>query len=110
MIKTHQKEYKRALSIGLKHKKNATISLIKKFIDNNTPVLTEVSADKLYKENLGYTHMIVVVGYDKNNFYFHDPDKIHGGKNKKILFSKFRKAWEKISSNSGRSMTVIEKR
>ncbi len=109
LIKAHQKEYKRAAKQGLKHKKNATISLIKKFIDNNTPVLTEVSSDRLYREHFGYTHMVVIVGYDNKNFYFHDPDKTHGGKNKKVSFGRFRKCWEKISSDSGRSMIVIEK-
>ncbi len=109
IIRAHEKQYKKAIRRGLKHKKDATVSLIKKFIDNGTPVLTEVSADRFYNEKLGYTHMVVIVGYDKSNFYFHDPRRLGGKKLKKISINKFRKCWEKISNDSGRSMFVIEK-
>ena len=110
IIRAHEKQYKKSVRQGLKHKKGATVSVIKKFIDNGTPVLTEVSSDKFYNEKLGYTHMIIIVGYDKNSFYFHDPGKKYGGKNKKIPFVKFRNCWEKISSDAGRSMFVIERK
>src|SRR3989338_7634852 len=109
LIRAHEKQYRKAIEQGLKHKNGATVSLIKKFIDNGTPVLTEISSDRFYRENLGYTHMIVIFGYDKSGLYFHDPDKKHGDKSRKISFVRFRNCWEKISKDSGRSMFVIYK-
>jgi len=107
-IRIYKKEYKKALKKGMVHKRNATISLIKKFIDKGIPVLTEVSAGKFYGTKAWWTHMIIVVGYDSKNFYVHDPDKYVGKKFKKITISKFRKCWEQISPlGVGRSMFVI---
>ena len=107
LAKAYNAEYKKASKIGFRHKKNARISTIKDYIKNGIPVLTEVDASMFYKKKFDFTHMIVVVGYDKVNFFVHDPDKDWGKTFKKISISKFRKAWEKLSPKSGRSMFVV---
>ena len=115
-IRSYAREYAKALRLGMKHKKNATVSLIKKFIDKNTPVLVEINADKFYGGKKGYSHILVILGYDARNLYFHDPHKDLGGKMRSVSIQKFRKAWEKIAllsgwdigPSAGRSVTVIE--
>lgn len=103
----HLKAYKYAIkSCGLKHKKGASLELIKKLISKGIPVLTEVSQNKFYNEKLAGTHMVVVIGFDKTGFYLHDPSE---GEKIKIHYRKFRDCWEKIQGNAGRSMVVIEK-
>ncbi len=106
ITRRYKKEYKKSLRLGLKRKKNATLSLIKFFIDKNIPVLAEVSANKFYGRKLDYTHMVVVTGYDNRYFYINDPNKKIGGK-KKITMRKFGKSWKNLYSGFGRSMFVV---
>lgn len=103
--------YKKCLEMGLKHRKNATVSLIRKFLKKGMPVLAEVGRKKFYGKNLAGTHMVVIIGFDKSGFYMHDPDPFprKGGKCVKISYGKFRNCWEKIQGDSGRSMVVIGK-
>lgn len=109
IIKAYKAAYKKAIKIGMGHKKNASVYLIKNLIGRGIPVIAEVHAGKFYNEKMEWTHVMVIFGYDRKNFYFHDPDKKYGGANKKISFSKFKKCWEKISPDSGKSMSIIEK-
>ncbi|MBI4020418.1 MAG: C39 family peptidase, partial [Candidatus Aenigmarchaeota archaeon] len=104
----YRREMGKALEMGFIHRQNAGMPLIRKFIDTNIPVLAEVDADVFYGEKLGCTHMVVVVGYDEDNFYVHDPDKKGGGKTRAVPIRRFRKAWERLSPMAGRSLFVIE--
>lgn len=106
IARLYKKEYKKSLRLGLKKKKNATLSLMKFFIDKNIPVLAEVHASKFYGRKLDYTHMVVVTGYDKRYFYLNDPDKKLGGK-KKMTLKRFGKSWKNLYSGFGRSMFVV---
>ncbi|MBI4139834.1 C39 family peptidase [Candidatus Woesearchaeota archaeon] len=100
--------YSKSVGSGvLVHRRNASISLMKKYILSGVPVLAEVNADIFYGEKCGWTHMIVIVGFSKNFFFFHDPDKHFGGDFLRVGFSRFRKSWENLSSLAGRSMFVI---
>lgn len=105
----YKKHYHKALKLGLQRKQNATISLIRRLLDNKTPVLTEVNLDRFYHINFNpeETHMILAVGYTKKYFYFHDPHPKAGGKYKKVSIKKFNDAWQKLSGPWGRSIFVI---
>ena len=87
-IRAYKREYTKALRLGMKHKRNATVSLIKRFIDRNIPVLVEVNADKFYGKKVGYSHIIVILGYDAKNLHFNDPHKDLGGKMRRVNIQK----------------------
>ena len=116
LIRKYRKVYSEALKHGMRHRQDASIDLIKSFIDKGIPSLAEVSADKFYRRKMGVSHILVVVGYSNKYLFIHDPDIEFGGKFKKVSINRFRRAWEKIapvsgwdiSPSAGRSMTVIE--
>ncbi len=57
-------------------KKGAPISLIRKLIDKNKPVIAEVHTNtwlKTSKYPKHSTHDVVVTGYDSNHFFVNDP-------------------------------------
>jgi len=98
-----------AISIGFNHKRNATIRLIKKLVSKRVPVLAEVDADRFYGGKFDWTHVILIVGFDKSHFIIHDPIPSPGAKGRKITISHFKQAWEQLFGLAGRSMIVIEK-
>ena len=94
---------------GMKNRKNAETTTIKNFIDRGVPVIAEVKSNIFYKTKFKGTHAIVIFGYDDKSFYYHDPEKKRGGKDRKITTKKFYKAWKKIYPKVGRSLMIIEK-
>jgi len=108
-LKHYMIESRKATKLGMKHKSNPTFGLIRKLIRQGIPVLAEVSVEKLYGKKINCTHMIVLAGYGRNNFYVHDPDKEFGAKFRRIAATRFKKGWEKITpSGYGRSVFVIK--
>lgn len=98
-----------ATSIGFTHKRNATIPLIKRIIAKGVPVLAEVDADQFYGGNFGWTHVILIAGFDHRHFIIHDPAPHFGARNRKVAISHFKHAWERLFGLAGRSLIVIEK-
>ncbi|MBI4163032.1 MAG: C39 family peptidase [Candidatus Aenigmarchaeota archaeon] len=81
--------------------------IIKKFIDNGRPVIATVRTDKFYKRGYYSTHLIVIVGYDSEGFYYHDPSPTSGGKWKKITYAHFKSSWWDLGDLSKRCMIII---
>jgi len=50
----------------------------------------------------------VIVGYDAEGFYYHDPSPTNGGKMKKMTFAHFKESWWSLGDLSKRCMVVIQ--
>lgn len=108
-LKLYARMYKKALKAGVKRKKGATMTDIKKFINSGVPAIAEVLMSTFYGRKVPGTHALVVIGYDKNNFYLHDPEGKLGQEAAKISIKDFMKSWNWEPKCNG-SMFVIEKK
>lgn len=72
--KLDKKFWKKNKSSGLFrfYRKGGTIDMIEKFLDDKKPVLIIHNVAVIYKEERMSPHYIVIVGYDKDNFYIHN--------------------------------------
>lgn len=85
------------------HRRNASIELIKRYVQKSIPVIAEVLAGRFYHSKEIGTHMILVRGFNKQGFFICDP----WGMEHVISYEHFKKAWIP-SKKFGRSMIVIE--
>ncbi len=83
-------------------RRNATLGIIKGFIDKGIPVIAEVLAGKFYGTRDIGTHTIVVRGYNKRGLLVCDPYAGHY----LLSYRRFLRAWIP-SRRFGRSMMVI---
>lgn len=75
--------------------KNLKLGLetIKQKLQSNQPVIASVKKDFI-PNNPG--HLVILTGFNKTGFFVNDPyDQLKNGKNIKISFEKFTKAWSR---------------
>jgi len=87
-----------AKTCGAEWRDDASIDLIKKYLDDKTPPIVEVSSAKFFDNKSKHSHAILLIGYDDNGFYYHDPSK-NGKKGGFISFERFRNMWEEPQEN-----------
>lgn len=105
----YKKQVEETTKLGaFEMRRDATLGIIKKFLSKEVPVIAEVDTGKLREvDKTGWTHAIVLVGFDDANLIYHDPSTKHGGESKKISFERFEDCW--ISRHIERSMSIITK-
>jgi len=81
-------------------KENITIDDIKKHIKNDHLVLVTVDNSKLYNRKEPFEgHMIVLTGFSKSGFYYHDSGPINPKPNLNVSFETFSKASDLVSKD-----------
>ena len=108
--KKYWKEYAKAILQGMNYIKKPTLFMIQSYLYIGVPVMVEVHAGRFYKKKYDFTHMILLTGYNTKYFFYHDPDKKLGGKNKKITRKRFIECWETIYPGAGRSIFIVERK
>lgn len=85
-----------------------SLDTIRKFLDKKLPVVIAVNSAVLFekKEDLRIGHFIVLIGYEKDKFYYNDPDS---GKKKTISADKLIFALSNNVFDSSAYLLVVKK-
>jgi len=89
---------KKALTLNLHTKKNITTKDLTCWLDKGYPIIVNVDWSILYEIKAPYDgHFVVLLGYDKDCFYFHENGslKAHAISNQKVNKKRFIKAKRK---------------
>ena len=86
--------------------RDAMFSDIEQLMDDGYLVAVEINSGLLNNEDTFAAHLVLLVGYDEDNIYFHDPDPDYGA-DRKVSKELFKKAWSELAS-LGPNLTAIK--
>ena len=88
------------------HKRYAEINEVRELLDKGYLVTSDVNSDVLNSRKGYNSHLVLIIGYDKDNFILHDPG-LPPRKNRKIISKLFQRAWSK-KYGSGPNLTAFK--
>jgi len=86
----------RILGLKIFNKRRASIKDIEKLIRLGYLLMADVDFSNIFSKWYGASHAVVIIGYDKDNLYIHDPAKRRGAN---LLIKKviFKRVWNSRS-------------
>lgn len=105
-LKSIKRRIPEFLRIVTTHKRYAKANEIRELLDRGYLVTSDVNSDMLNGKKGYNSHLVLIIGYEKNNFILHDPG-LPPQKNHKVTSKLFQKAWSK-KYKSGPNLTAFK--
>jgi predicted double-glycine peptidase len=72
---------------------NLSVQDLRKILESGSPFIVLLDAGVLYHDIAGFGHLVVVIGLERREVVYHDPER---GERQRASYSRFWQAWREF--------------